>query len=44
MSNFNSAVVDLIPFPKTKGLKKYRKYGLNKNKEGSVRKINGKLV
>jgi len=35
----------VIPFPRSnKGAdKKYRKHGLNRNKEGSVRKINGKV-
>ena len=34
----------IIHFPKNKRpSKKYRKYGLNRNKEGSIRKINGKV-
>ena len=34
----------IIHFPKNKRpSKKYRKYGLNRNKEGSVRKTNGKV-
>ena len=34
----------IIPFPVKKKLREsYRKYDLNRNKEGSVRKINGKV-
>ncbi|MGA2959862.1 MAG: DUF3596 domain-containing protein [Thermodesulfobacteriota bacterium] len=37
-------VASIIPFRKSQQEKgKYRKYGLNRNKEGSVRKINGKV-
>jgi integrase len=41
----NSSTAKVISFPKT-GLsleKKYRKFGLNRNKEGSIRKVNGRV-
>jgi len=39
----SAARVILFPESKERTDKKYRKHGLNRNKEGSVRKINGKV-
>jgi len=45
MAIANSSTARIIPFPKPKKLveKKRRKAGLNVNKEGSIRKISGKV-
>jgi len=44
MRNTEKTDVQVIPFPKIQEqTEKYRKAGLNYNKEGSVRKINGKV-
>ena len=44
MANTNKAAAQIIRFPKSgKKRVKARKLNLNTNKEGSVRKINGKV-
>ena len=44
MAKENVAQATIIKFPQTVKLsKKARKSGLNRNKEGSVRKLNGKV-
>ena len=44
MDKMNAALVKVINFPRPgKHSDKPRKSGLNRNKEGSVRKVNGKI-
>jgi integrase len=44
MSKANNAHDTVVPFPQKKEIKTtYRKHNINRNKEGSVRKINGKV-
>jgi integrase len=44
MAGDEAVLASLIPFRKSQqGKRPYRKVGLNRNKEGSVRKINGKV-
>jgi integrase len=44
MSKANNAYDTVVPFPQKKEIKTtYRKHNINRNKEGSVRKINGKV-
>ena len=44
MKHSGQSQAKIIPFPQSVGQdKKSRKSGLNRNKEGSVRKVNGKV-